>query len=683
MTTSTAVSTLLRLDTPVAPAIQAMSTWKSEQWHFPTQFDEFPILEICPDAPGYFASAGHFSNRDLKKIAGILGEQFDLTKSENLYLKLIVKLESNPWVFALLETEVVRNRNNKRRSKKSNQVFEKKVLSKLPLSNLRLRSCLELHDKVDELLLSNVDPALAVAAFCEYAIMNYQHLIFGIKDDKELSERANEILSGSDQVDYVEGHDLPEEKSGYDFGQEIPVLLNTDPNSASDHTLRSLHVAIKSLVDKIEVGSLLEDSRIAVLGNLALHTQSIHKTLADKAARLTVDRLRDLGVFSENKGHVRYALEPATVLLTEQFYRLILQRSKKIDDINSGFNSIKQKIYNATNKEDFGSIVEFTSNARELKQKLVRMRMAYDSIIMVFKSLVDETPDRFISLVEGLDLAQDSDIFEENFELNDFLKLFEQHRHESVKRSRNKWSNKNDILFDPGSGSCGLEGKIEVDNWLGNQCDNSISNGGFQVELDNPWHQSGGVSVMKKAEIPVVSGVVFDSQSDSEISISSECSIVEGNNETHADADCNIVEDIKTKIQHEENPRLHLSYYKHHNVLDHMEISFHAKERSVSRDIPEGIVGIILEYGETKRRVDRKDDPADRIALTKKSIKEYRKRYGDDFAKSLEAFLDVYIVVEDDKITTVARSKSSIHDRNRNKRSSRSSRKARLANSIF
>ena len=100
--------------------------------------------------------------------------------------------------------------------------------------------------------------------------------------------------------------------------------------------------------------------------------------------------------------------------------------------------------------------------------------------------------------------------------------------------------------------------------------------------------------------------------------------------------------------------RKEISYHKHQRAVDNMNYTDHARDRMESRDIPEGVVGIILEYGEPIRKVEG----ADRVALTKKSLKAYRKRYGTALTKALDVFRAAYVVVDGNNIITVAFSRS-------------------------
>ena len=545
----TASSTSLHSGLPTA--VQIMSTWRPEQWESPDRFGEFPLLRICPDALGYFAKAGHFTNKDLKKVSNILGEHFDPNKPDSLYSKLIVKLEPNPWVFAFLEANVVQGRGTQNGPKRGRPVLKERVFGKLPLSKLRLGSHPELHDRVHELLLDDVEPALAVAAFCEYAIMNYHHLTSDTEDDNEHFEKANEILSYRDPTDYVETR-LPladECKGWYNFGGKVASLLDIEPDAASDLILISLHTAIKGLADDLEVGSLLENPKIELLSDLTRHSQTIHEALVGKATELTIKRLRHLEVLSEDSDHDQYALEPATVLLTDRFYQLILRRNEKIDETNFSIETLSQKIADAADRKEFSKVGELANSAEELKRKLARMSAAYDGIISVFNSLRDETPDRFISLVEGFDPARDSDIFDEDSDSSDFQKFFEQNRRESIERARIEQSVGKEILSDRESEHHTPEEEVQNEPKLEGQSEDSISNEGFQREGGSTRQQHDEASIVEEIEMPVVSSAAPNPQPESDGATLPNDLAIESTDETPTDVNCERVEDVKTKPQ--------------------------------------------------------------------------------------------------------------------------------------
>ncbi len=101
----------------------------------------------------------------------------------------------------------------------------------------------------------------------------------------------------------------------------------------------------------------------------------------------------------------------------------------------------------------------------------------------------------------------------------------------------------------------------------------------------------------------------------------------------------------------------HSRYCENNKVSETIKFTAHARDRMMSRSIPEGIVGIILEYGEPACTIDG----AERLALTKRGLKEYRKRYGVALAKALEPFRRAYVVVDGSAVITAAFSKSPMH----------------------
>ena len=552
VTNPAAVSTLNY--SGLSTAVKIMSAWQPEHWDSPDKYGNFPLLEICPSATDYFAKAGHFSNRDLKKIASILGEKFDPKEPENLYNELIVKLESHPWVFAFVESIVVQDRGTQNGPKRRSPDLNKKVIDRLPLSKLRLLSRTELHDRVQELLQDDVEPALAVAAFCEYAIMNYHDRIADSENYDEYFDLANDILSGKGPTNYVETR-LPSAEAcegWYDFGKKVTALLDVVPKAASESILISLHTAIKGLADDLMIGSLQENSKMELLNNLTRHSQNIHDSLAGKASELTIKRLCHLEVLSEDSDYDQYALEPATVLLTDRFYKFILRRSKKIDETNSEIETLRQEIADATVGEEFARVGELANCADELKRKLARMRAAYNGVILLFRSLSDETTDRFISLVEVFDPALDSDTFEEDVDSNDFKDFFEQCRRDSIERAR--FDQLADSEFIHGRESeCHIpEEKVENEPISEDQRGDSISNEGSQIEGDITLQNFDEVSVEREIEIPVADSVVPDPQPVSECATSPEDPAIESSDKTIDDVTYESVEDVKSKPRIEE-----------------------------------------------------------------------------------------------------------------------------------
>lgn len=151
-----------------------MSAWTPENWEGPTTFEPFPILDICPDAPAIFAAAGHFTIRDLRAIIAKFGLPLDPKDQQNVYRNLLEITQSAPWIFPIVEAAAADSRRRQGAVKFKKKPVSGHVVSKMPLSKLRLKARPELHDRVEELKFKPVDPALAVSAFAEYAILAFE-----------------------------------------------------------------------------------------------------------------------------------------------------------------------------------------------------------------------------------------------------------------------------------------------------------------------------------------------------------------------------------------------------------------------------------------------------------------------------------------------------------------------------
>ncbi|MDP2227786.1 MAG: hypothetical protein Q8J78_09970 [Moraxellaceae bacterium] len=87
----------------------------------------------------------------------------------------------------------------------------------------------------------------------------------------------------------------------------------------------------------------------------------------------------------------------------------------------------------------------------------------------------------------------------------------------------------------------------------------------------------------------------------------------------------------------------------------------HAIEQMESRSIPELVVDFIESYGGSKKS----RDGGRKCALTKASRRLIRRDLGKSALKELSKYRTVYAVTCNDKIVTVARSRSPIMDRSK------------------
>ncbi|OOY31103.1 hypothetical protein BMI88_08135 [Thioclava sp. F36-6] len=415
------------------------------------------MIEICPEAPDFFAESGHFTNKDMKFIAALMGESFDPNDPADLYKKLILRTQRQPWIFPILETVVMQKRGTQKGPRAKKAAIKKGVIAKLPLSKLRLEAHPELHNRVHELLLEDVSPEIAVASFCEYAIMNYYHVLSDPDSFERMHDEAMEILRYRGPTDWVQKR-LPEIDEGLDwidFARDIIDLLELEPDACSILILGHLHMAIQGLAEELQIGVVVEDQRISLIADLSVAARDMQASLAEEISEEVEARLRTIGAIEDGDDVARIASPAAGVLLSDRFYDLILGRKEKIASTTAKLEALGNEIAEATAAKKFALIGEIATQAEELENKINRMKEAYQTILDLFRSLGDTTPDRFMSLLDNFDPAQDADTFDENFNLSDYFEIFDRIRDQSLlqvqadNRNVEKEADEDDVsLFD-------------------------------------------------------------------------------------------------------------------------------------------------------------------------------------------------------------------------------------------
>ena len=411
----------------VATAVQTMSRWKPEQSECPDHFSDFPLLAICPTAPEFFAQAGHFTIKDLKGIAQLMGMTFNPNNTADLYRSLIQRTQDQPWVFPVLETLVEQNRGGQK-GPRSRKVRPKKlVIPKLPLSKLRLKAHPELHGRVHELLLVGVTADIATAAFCEYAIMSYYHKQADEDSLEEFYDEAMGILTYKGPTHYVESRtSLPEnveETDWFEFGRQLCDLLKEEPSASSSLILSFLHMAISGVAKTLKAGSIFALPQVNLLNELTMWAKGMHEDLKEEVSAKTEQRLHALG-FTDADAK-RLAPSAASVLLSDRFYNLILSRRERISETSEALDEIERDIAATTAEKKFARVSELAIHAEEIENKLARMNALHETTLEIIQSLGDTQPERFKALVEKLDPAVEADIFDERLALSDSDEFFE------------------------------------------------------------------------------------------------------------------------------------------------------------------------------------------------------------------------------------------------------------------
>lgn len=70
------------------------------------------------------------------------------------------------------------------------------------------------------------------------------------------------------------------------------------------------------------------------------------------------------------------------------------------------------------------------------------------------------------------------------------------------------------------------------------------------------------------------------------------------------------------------------------------KISLHARQRMQQRNIPSGIVDMIMDFGSSRDG----GDGTRKHGLTKESLREIRRSYGRDIANAMNRYRRVYVV---------------------------------------
>ena len=84
------------------------------------------------------------------------------------------------------------------------------------------------------------------------------------------------------------------------------------------------------------------------------------------------------------------------------------------------------------------------------------------------------------------------------------------------------------------------------------------------------------------------------------------------------------------------------------------DMTKHAAQRASQRLIPEGVIDIILDFGESLRA----RDDARKYALSTASMRSIRSMFGRELSKAFQRYQTAYVVVVDEKIVTVAYARS-------------------------
>jgi len=386
-----------------------MVSWSSRGWTPPEAFGSFPILDICPDAPAYFAKAGHFTNRDLRAVATLMNLDVDFRDPESIYRAILTRSQNTPWILPYLEIHLRDNRSDKTgQHGRKRQHKDDKVIGKMPLSKLRLLSQPDLHDRVDELCNSQspVPVEVGVAAFCEYAIHAFLEHGEGQSFEGSLHD-AVAFFSSDDpdqQVSAVLG-DLAEVESWIKHAGRVIHLASDTRGIASEAMYEHATRTLKELSLAVTTGS--DPSLFELIMCLAAIAREQAEILNGPRREVVLDEIAKTGIDIDPSAMGEGVLAVMEQLLDRGLFDILRSRETEIVELRKASEDLKEQIGKAYSEDDFALLGQIAPMANEAKQAALEACNRRDHLLHLLKSLALETSKDSHVILEHLDLIFD------------------------------------------------------------------------------------------------------------------------------------------------------------------------------------------------------------------------------------------------------------------------------------
>ncbi|SFQ05150.1 hypothetical protein [Tranquillimonas alkanivorans] len=81
-----------------------------------------------------------------------------------------------------------------------------------------------------------------------------------------------------------------------------------------------------------------------------------------------------------------------------------------------------------------------------------------------------------------------------------------------------------------------------------------------------------------------------------------------------------------------------------------LQLTQHARHRAAQRAVPQPVIGLILEYGESRHA----GQGAQKFALSKASLRDLRRDLGARIPGNIDRYRSAYVVAAEGKVVTVA-----------------------------
>lgn len=390
------------------PACMTMASWTPEDWTPPETFGRFPLLEVCPDAPAYFAQAGHFTARDLRTIVTMLDLDTDHRDAEEIYRLILERSEKAPWIFPVLEASVAGKRATSGGTKSRRKKKAPIVLSKMPLMKLRLRQNTHLHDRTAELLSQPVQADVAVGAFCEYAIAFYYRRIEET-DPKQVFLEAKTILTYASSDEAVAG-ELGDLEDVGDWGGHADLILDLArdyPEAASDklhvHSLETLRHLAQEITPTTEQHIFQQISALAYVC-----AQQVELLSAPRRDAILL-QISKLGLSHTPDQVDDDMIATLSLALDEGLASRMRAQAVEIAELEESVAEVKEKIQAAGQNEDYSLLAELAQKASSCKEALSAARAARSDLVDCLERLLSgEIKDHDAALDHILDHITDA-----------------------------------------------------------------------------------------------------------------------------------------------------------------------------------------------------------------------------------------------------------------------------------
>lgn len=376
----TSTMTHAPVNNETAPLI-VMSSWKPEEWEAPTSFFAFPILDLCPEAPAIFAGAGHFTPRDLRAIVSKFGLPVDHKDQQGVYNHILEITQSAPWLFPIIETTAIDNRGRQGGGKSKKKAGLEHVISKMPLSKLRLMAHPELHDRVDELKTQPVDAALAIAAFAEYAILSFEKiketrglkvlteeaaLRFGTEPSTQQLEDPTPELNLSSTADPF--GNLDEVTDWSDHADRLLAFAEDHPDEVSQHLYQHALEAARALAG--EAGPHSSPADLNRIGRLFCMAGELAELLETPKRDEVVEQLIDLGFEVDGEALSDEAVEVLCSALNAGLDAVLRDLDQQFTSLEKEASDVKARIAKAVEDESYAELKELSAKAEAVKTSL-------------------------------------------------------------------------------------------------------------------------------------------------------------------------------------------------------------------------------------------------------------------------------------------------------------------------